>query len=285
MVYLGKRLSGQTTDRLVMTETFINKSTLQENYSTLPNKLINDDKLSGDGLAVLVYLLSKPADWKVNAQNIANRFGYGINKVYAIIKHLIQFGYVKKDVIRDQGKYTQIVYHVYDQPFHCLPQMVLPEMENSEAYKVKKVLNKESTNAVEPSIFDIAASRLINHNITDKRARGIVAMLLSSFKNITVVKEKERLLKDAVFKLPETVTQADRVVPYLTKMIQAVDIVTEPVKVYTATTYQLSVDDVLTAGPAFQDKINRDSDKINQVVAMIKNNQINREQIRWFNGA
>ena len=268
-----------------MTETFINKSTLQENYSTLPNKLINDEKLSGDGLAVLVYLLSKPVDWKVNAQNIANRFGYGINKVYAIIKHLIQFGYVKKDVMRDQGKYTQIVYHVYDQPFHCLPQMVLPEMENSEAYKVKKEQNKESTNAVEPSIFDIAASRLINHNITDKRARGIVAMLLSSFKNITVVKEKERLLKDAVFKLPETITQADRVVPYLTKMIQVVDIVTEPVKVYAATTYQMSVDDVLTAGPAFQDKINRDSDKIRQVIAMIKTNQIHREQIRWFNGA
>ena len=268
-----------------MTETFINKSTLQENYSTLPNKLINDDKLSGDGLAVLVYLLSKPSDWKVNAQNIANRFGYGINKVYAIIKHLIQYGYVKKDVMRDQGKYTQIVYHVYDQPFHCLPQMDLPQMDISETYKVKKVLNKESTNAVEPSIFDIAASRLINHDVPDKRARGIVAMLLSSFKNITVVKEKERLLKDAVFKLPETITQADRVVPYLTKMIQAVDIVTEPVKVYTATTYQLSVDDVLTAGPAFQDKINRDSDKTDQVIAMIKTNQIHREQIGWFNGA
>ena len=76
-----------------MTETFINKSTLQENYSTLPNKLINDEKLSGDGLAVLVYLLSKPADWKVNAQNIANRFGYGINKVYQIIKQLIRKNY------------------------------------------------------------------------------------------------------------------------------------------------------------------------------------------------
>ena len=270
---------------LVMTETFINKSTLQENYSTLPNKLINDDKLSGDGLAVLVYLLSKPADWKVNAQNIANRFGYGINKVYSIIKQLIQYGYVKKDVIRDQGKYTQIVYHVYDQPFHCLPQMVLPEMENSEAYKVKKEQNKESTNAVEPSIFDIAASRLINHDVPDKRARGIVAMLLSSFKNITAVKEKEKLLKDAVFNLPDTITQADRVVPYLTKMIQAADVVSEPVQNFGTVTYQLKVEDVLTAGPAFQDKINRDSDKAMQVVAMINTNQIHRDQIRWFNGA
>jgi len=265
-----------------MTETFINKSTLQENYSTLPNKLINDEKLSGDGLAVLVYLLSKPADWKVNAQNIANRFGYGINKVYSIIKQLIQYGYVKKDVIRDQGKYTQIVYHVYDQPFHCLPQMVLPEMENSEAYKVKKEQNKESTNA-EPSIFDIAASRLINHDVPDKRARGIVAMLLSSFKNITVVKEKEKLLKDAVFKLPETVTQADRVVPYLTRMIQAVDVVTVPEKVYGTGVKQLTADDVLTAGPAMQDYYRRKKEM--EVINLVNSGAVNKEQIGWFYGS
>jgi len=266
-----------------MTETFINKSTLQENYSTLPNKLINDEKLSGDGLAVLVYLLSKPADWKVNAQNIANRFGYGINKVYSIIKQLIQYGYVKKDVMRDQGKYTQIVYHVYDQPFHCLPQMVLPEMENSEAYKVKKEQNKESTNAVEPSIFDIAASRLINHDVPDKRARGIVAMLLSSFKNITVVKEKERLLKDAVFKLPETVTQADRVVPYLTRMIQAVDVVIVPEKVFGSGIKQLTADDVLTAGPAMQDYYRRKKEM--EVVNLVNSGAVNKEQIGWFYGS
>ena len=233
---------------------------------------------------MLVYLLSKPADWKVNAQNIANRFGYGINKVYQIIKQLIQYGYVKKDVIRDQGKFTQIVYHVYDQPFHCLPQMDLPQMDISETYKRKKVLNKEITNASEPSIFDIAASRLINHDVPDKRARGIVAMLLSSFKNVTAVKEKEKLLKDAVFKLPETITQADRVVPYLTRMIQAADVVKEPEQNFSVQ-HKLTVDDVLTAGPAYQSKINRDSDKAEQVLTMIKTNQIHRDQIRWFNGA
>ena len=79
-----------------MTETFINKSTLQENYSTLPNKLINDEKLSGDGLAVLVYLLSKPADWKVNAQNIANRFGYGIIKCTRLSSSLFNMVTSKK---------------------------------------------------------------------------------------------------------------------------------------------------------------------------------------------
>ena len=85
--------------------------------------------------------------------------------------------------------------------------------------------------------------------------------------------------------MPDNITEYDRVLPYLTAMIKKADIVTEPVKVYTATTYQMSVDDVLTAGPAFQDKINRDSDKTDQVTAMIKTNKIHREQIRWFNGA
>jgi len=276
-----------------MTETFINKSTLQENYSTLPNKLINDDKLSGDGLAVLVYLLSKPADWKVNAQNIANRFGYGINKVYAIIKHLIQYGYVKKDVIRDQGKYTQIVYHVYDQPFepfHCLPQMDLPQMDISEAYKVKKVLNKESTNEQQQEInnsFTTAISFFQPLGLSDEGARqlfGILRQHCNQFFEGQTLEQKDefifRALKDVNLS-----TISGRPQAYLKSVItNSYKEKTVPVKVYTATTYQLSVDDVLTAGPAFQDKINRDTDKINQVVAMIKTNQIHREQIRWFNG-
>ena len=250
----------------------------------MPNKLINDEKLSGDGLAVLVYLLSKPSDWKVNAQNIANRFGWGIKKVYNIMRHLIQIGYIAKDIQREQGKFSLTVYFVYDLPLSQKPQVVLPQVVNGNTYKVKKEQSKEITNASEPSIFDIAASRLINHDVPDKRARGIVAMLLSSFKNITVVKEKEKLLKDAVFKLPETITQADRVVPYLTRMIQAADVVKEPEQNFSVQ-YKLSVDDVLTAGPAYQSKINRDSDKAEQVLTMIKTNQIHRDQIRWFNGA
>ena len=274
-----------------MTETFINKSTLQENYSTLPNKLINDEKLSGDGLAVLVYLLSKPADWKVNAQNIANRFGYGINKVYSIIKQLIQYGYVKKDVMRDQGKYTQIVYHVYDQPFHCLPQMDLPLMDISETFKVKKVLNKESTNEQQQEInnsFTTAISFFQPLGLSNEGARklfGVLRKHCNQFFEGQTLEEKDefifRALKDVNLS-----TISGRPQAYLKSVItNSYKEKTVPVTVYPATTYQMSVDDVLTAGPAFQDKINRDSDKINQVIAMIKTNQIHREQIRWFNGA
>ena len=278
-----------------MTETFINKSTLQENYSTLPNKLINDEKLSGDGLAVLVYLLSKPADWKVNAQNIANRFGWGIKKVYNIMRHLIQIGYILKNTKREQGKFAVTLYFVYDSPLSHLPQVVLPQVAERQVvfgntYKVKKeqskenIQSKESTNEREPTIWDIAVPRLVQLGIEEKKARGVIMMLLKTLKAVKDVAEKERIVLDTIFKMPDNITEYDRVLPYLTAMIKKSDIVTEPVKVYTATTYQMSVDDVLTAGPAFQDKINRDSDKTEQVAAMIRTNKIHREQIRWFNG-
>jgi len=274
-----------------MTETFINKSTLQENYSTLPNKLINDEKLSGDGLAVLVYLLSKPADWKVNAQNIANRFGWGIKKVYNIMKHLIQIGYIAKDTKREQGKFATTLYFVYDSPLSQKPHVVLPQVVNGNTYKVKKEQSKESTNEQQQEInnsFTTAISFFQPLGLSDEGARqlfGILRQHCNQFFEGQTLEQKDefifRALKDVNLS-----TISGRPQAYLKSVItNSYKEKTVPVKVYTATTYQLSVDDVLTAGPAFQDKINRDSDKINQVVAMIKTNQIHREQIRWFNGA
>ena len=273
-----------------MTETFINKSTLQENYSTLPNKLINDEKLSGDGLAVLVYLLSKPADWKVNAQNIANRFEWGIKKVYNIMKHLIQIGYIAKDIQREQGKFATTLYFVYDSPLSQKPHVVLPQVVNGNTYKVKKVLNKESTNEQQQEInnsFTTAISFFQPLGLSDEGARqlfGILRQHCNQFFEGQTLEQKDefifRALKDVNLS-----TISGRPQAYLKSVItNSYKEKTVPVKVYTATTYQLSVDDVLTAGPAFQDKINRDTDKINQVVAMIKTNKIHREQIRWFNG-
>ena len=212
------------------------------------------------------------------------------------MKHLIQIGYMAKDTKREQGKFATTLYFVYDSPLSHLPHVVLPQVAERQVvfgntYKVKKeqskenIQSKESTNEREPTIWDIAVPRLVQLDIEEKKARGVIMMLLKTLKAVKDVAEKERIVLDTIFKMPDNITEYDRVLPYLTAMIKKADIVTEPVKVYAATTYQMSVDDVLTAGPAFQDKINRDSDKINQVIAMIKTNQIHREQIRWFNGA
>ena len=137
-----------------MSEHFINKSTLKENYSVIPNNMLNDEGLDADCLAVLVYLLSKPSNWIVKPTNIQNRFNFGKDKAYRIINQLIKKQYIVREEHRVEGQYASFTYYVYDSPFPCLPETAKPEAAEPEAAnkdttKYLKILNKESTKGEE----------------------------------------------------------------------------------------------------------------------------------------
>ena len=169
--------------------------------------------------------------------------------------------------------------------------MVLPQVVNGNTYKVKKVLNKESTNEQQQEInnsFTTAISFFQPLGLSDEGARQVFGILRQHFNQFfegQTLEQKDEFIFRALKDVNLSTISGKKEAYLKTVITNRYKEKTVPVKVYTATTYQLSVDDVLTAGPAFQDKINRDSDKINQVIAMIKTNQIHREQIRWFNGA
>ena len=137
-----------------MTEQFINKSTLKDNYSVVPNAMINDVGLDADCLAVMLYLLSKPNNWIVKPTNIQNRFNFGKDKAYRIINKLIKKQYIVREEHRVEGQYASFTYYVYDSPFPCLPEAAEPEAAEPEAAnkdttKYLKILNKESTKGEE----------------------------------------------------------------------------------------------------------------------------------------
>ena len=93
-----------------MTEQFINKSTLKDNYSVVPNNMLNDVGLDADCLAVLVYLLSKPSNWIVKPTNIQNRFNFGRDKTYRVISQLVKRQYIVREEHRTDGKYSSFSY-------------------------------------------------------------------------------------------------------------------------------------------------------------------------------
>jgi hypothetical protein len=68
----------------------------KEGFTVIPNDLINDDDLSGDELGMLVFLLSKPADWWVTVESLksSKRFG-STTKVVGALKRLRDLGYAK----------------------------------------------------------------------------------------------------------------------------------------------------------------------------------------------
>jgi hypothetical protein len=138
-----------------MTEQFINKSTLKDNYSVMPNNMLNDEGLDADCLAVMVYLLSKPSNWIVKPTNIQNRFNFGKDKSYRVINQLIKKNYIKREEHRVEGQYASFTYYVYDSPFPCLPETAEPETAepdtaNKDTTKYLKLLSKESTNGEQP---------------------------------------------------------------------------------------------------------------------------------------
>tara|TARA_R100001129_G_C5276497_1_gene235587 strand:- start:247 stop:1056 length:810 start_codon:yes stop_codon:yes gene_type:complete len=132
-----------------MNETFIIKSSLKDNYSIIPNDVINNGRLSSDCLAVLVYLLSKPSNWVVKPSNIQNRFGFGKDKAYKVIADLIQERYIIREEVRTEGKYAQFTYYVYDSPFPCLPDTAEPDTANKDTTKYRDILSKEKIQMAE----------------------------------------------------------------------------------------------------------------------------------------
>ena len=121
-----------------MPDTLIIRSNLQENFAILPNEMINDENLTSDALAVLVYLLSKPNDWQVRPTNLRNRFGWGKDKVYRVLANLEQLGYMRRESARNDGQFAETRYFVMDSPCPQKPDTGLPDTENKDTYKEQK---------------------------------------------------------------------------------------------------------------------------------------------------
>ena len=132
-----------------VTEQFINKSTLKENYSVIPNNMLNDEGLDSDCLAVMVYLLSKPSNWIVKPTNIQNRFKFGRDKTYRVINQLVKRKYIVREEHRTEGKYSSFSYYVYDSPFPCLSDTAEPYTANQYITKYRDIQSKEKIQKAE----------------------------------------------------------------------------------------------------------------------------------------
>ena len=68
----------------------------KETYTNIDNKLINDPALDWKDLGLLVYLLSKPDHWAVNAEHLAKQRNLGIKGIYTGLKAICTAGYASK---------------------------------------------------------------------------------------------------------------------------------------------------------------------------------------------
>lgn len=100
-------------------------------FTVIPNELINDADLDGDALGLLVFLLSKPADWwvKVEALSGIKRFG-AHGKVVKTLQTLRTLGYAT--LTRMSSGHTEWVitdYRQQSQQNHHIPKSGMGECE------------------------------------------------------------------------------------------------------------------------------------------------------------
>lgn len=88
-----------------------------KNFTIIGNELFDDARLQEE-LGVLVYLLSRPDDWRISTEQLRNRFGFGRDKIQRILGALREYGYARIDNTHDPdtGRIVARAYVVFDEP-------------------------------------------------------------------------------------------------------------------------------------------------------------------------
>lgn len=118
-------------------------------FTVLPNAILEDARIDWRDLGLLAYLLSKPDDWHVMPQQLANCRKAGKDAIYASLKRLRDAGYVSRTP-NPNGGWDWIVYEgVSDKPHTDNPDSATPNRDNpnTEIPNTEKptLLNTETT--------------------------------------------------------------------------------------------------------------------------------------------
>lgn len=124
----------------------------KENFTSIHNKLINDSRISLKAKGIMLYMLSKPENWKYNPKEIAKNSKDGLDSVYSGIKELIEAGYISRTrhsdgtvdyfVFEDVEENDIIDFSKKENPNRENPNRENPNRENPDVYK-RKNTNKE----------------------------------------------------------------------------------------------------------------------------------------------
>jgi DNA-binding MarR family transcriptional regulator len=87
------------------------------NYTVVSNAVIEDSSLSFKARGVLIYILSKPDDWKVLVKDLMSVGNCGRDSVQAALREIEAAGYLTRTTTRDAaGRWVHI------QQIHDVPQ-------------------------------------------------------------------------------------------------------------------------------------------------------------------
>ena len=119
------------------------------NFTIIQNDIFNNyPDMSAKSKFMLLQILSKPADWKLNLSWLAKQNNEGIHAVKSSVKEWVDNGFLHKFTARADGRIKEVV------PVVCFPPLT---REQAEAYfnvKYQQSQGQTEANPVEPEIVE-----------------------------------------------------------------------------------------------------------------------------------
>lgn len=93
--------------------------TKDKNYTTINNTIFKDKTVSCKTKGLFATIMSLPDDWDFSISGMSSILKEGKKSIYSSIKELQDFGYVKKNTIRDdKGLIVKIEYTFFETPMN-----------------------------------------------------------------------------------------------------------------------------------------------------------------------
>lgn len=123
----------------------------QSGFTHIENRIINDRRIGWAARGLLIYLLSKPDDWKVSVPALIAETGEAISRtgrdgVYSLLHELREAGYASLDRSREAGKITSCHWVISEEPLPAEPtdDPAQPTPPQPLPAKPEPLLNTES---------------------------------------------------------------------------------------------------------------------------------------------
>ena len=185
----------------------------EDNFIIVSLEILKSD-LSDGAVRLLLYMLSRPDDWDFNVKGLASCLGISTGAVSSRLKELQDLGFVTiKKSRTEKGKISSWTWDVYESPHsknlnvvspHSnLPNVDLPNVENLNAYLIKKEPNidnnliKKETNIGDRDNFESVLEELIPDSELKEVFREFVKMRKKKKKNPLTEYGLKRLINQA----------------------------------------------------------------------------------------
>lgn len=115
-----------------------------QNFTTINNEFIFNKHLSLKAKGLLCHILALPNDWTLYVEEVGKWHKDGKHSIYSAFKELTANGYMKREQIRQNGKFKGFDYVVFEKPYIDYPNTEKPKTEKPNAEN-QPLLNTNST--------------------------------------------------------------------------------------------------------------------------------------------